>query len=47
VERAYLVNTLFLIALALLILVSGGILYLSAIKWQDRRRQKNDERLNR
>jgi hypothetical protein len=43
VETSYLVNTLFLVALALLGLVSLGVLYLSAAKWRDRRRQSRDK----
>ncbi len=37
-------NWLFLIALALLIFVSGGILYLTAMEWRDRRRRKRDQK---
>jgi hypothetical protein len=44
VETNYILNTLFLVALVLLVLVSGGILYLSAIKWRDRRLQSGDRR---
>jgi hypothetical protein len=44
VETSYLVNTLFLVALALLAVVSFGILYLSAATWRDRRRQSRDRR---
>ncbi|MDJ0648619.1 MAG: hypothetical protein QNJ60_07910 [Xenococcaceae cyanobacterium MO_188.B19] len=43
-QTEYIINTLFLAALVLMLLVSGGILYLSAIKWRDRRRQKRDSR---
>jgi hypothetical protein len=42
VETENIVNILFLVALVLLVLVSGGILYLSSVKWRDRRRQKSD-----
>ncbi|HHP7229939.1 MAG TPA: hypothetical protein ACFCUY_03650 [Xenococcaceae cyanobacterium] len=42
-ETDYILNTLFLVALALLVIVSGGILYLSAAKWRDRRRQERDK----
>ncbi|MEB3173956.1 MAG: hypothetical protein ACK5CA_09215 [Cyanobacteriota bacterium] len=40
-----LLNTLFLVALVLLALVSGGILYLTALEWRDRRRQDRDRKL--
>ena len=39
-----LVNILFLVALGLLVVVSGGILYLSSVKWRDRRLQKRDNK---
>ncbi|MDJ0576361.1 MAG: hypothetical protein QNJ65_14485 [Xenococcaceae cyanobacterium MO_234.B1] len=41
-ETDYILNTLFLVALVLMLVVSGGILYLSAAKWRDRRRQRRD-----
>jgi hypothetical protein len=47
VEATPLLNTLFLAALALLALVSGGILYLTALEWRDRRRQDRDKKLGR
>ena len=37
-------NVLFLVALVLLIFVSGGVLYLTAIEWRDRRRQSRDKK---
>ena len=37
-------NVLFVMALVLLLAVSGGILYLTAIEWRDRRRQSRDEK---
>ena len=37
------INVLFLVALGLLVVVSGGIIYLSAIKWRDRRLQSRDK----
>lgn len=37
-------NTLFLVALVLLVVVSGGILYLSAVEWRNRRLQAKDKR---
>ena len=35
-------NLLFLLALGLLIVVSGGVLYLTAAEWRDRRRHRRD-----
>ncbi len=43
-ETNYLLNTLFLVALGLLGLVSLGVLYLSTVQWRDRRRQGRDKR---
>ncbi|MGF1540683.1 MAG: hypothetical protein ACFCU5_09570 [Pleurocapsa sp.] len=43
-ETSSLLNTLFLVAVGLLGLVSLGILYLSAAQWRDRRRQDRDKR---
>jgi hypothetical protein len=40
-------DVLFYVALGLLLLVSGGIIYLTSVEWRDRRRQSNDKRLNR
>lgn len=37
-------NVLFVVAVVLLVLVSGGILYLTAIEWRDRRRQSRDKK---
>ncbi|WP_173399709.1 hypothetical protein [Xenococcus sp. PCC 7305] len=42
-ETSYIVNILFLVALGLLLVVSSGIVYLSSVKWRDRRRQKQDK----
>jgi uncharacterized membrane protein (DUF373 family) len=44
VETTSILNLLFIIALALLITVSGGILYLTTVEWRDRRRQDRDKR---
>jgi len=44
VESVSPLNWLFLIALVLLIVVSGGILYLTTIEWRDRRRRKRDQK---
>jgi hypothetical protein len=30
------------VAAALLLFVSGGVIYLSAVEWRDRRRRKRD-----
>ncbi|MBE9168381.1 hypothetical protein IQ238_12955 [Pleurocapsales cyanobacterium LEGE 06147] len=46
-ETDYILNILFPIALGLLILVSGGILYLSSVKWRDRRLQNRERRTKR
>ncbi|MEM8779961.1 MAG: hypothetical protein AAGF26_14040 [Cyanobacteria bacterium P01_G01_bin.49] len=43
-ETSTILNTLFVAAFALLILVSGGILYLTNIEWRDRRRQDRDKK---
>jgi hypothetical protein len=37
------VNILFLAALGLLVVLSGGMIYLSAVKWRDRRLQSRDK----
>lgn len=37
-------NILFVTAVVLLILVSGGILYITTIEWRDRRRQSRDQK---
>ena len=44
-ESFDLFNVLFLVAIVLLVAVSGGILYLTTIEWRDRRRQDRDKRL--
>lgn len=46
-ETTPLLNTLFLAALAMLVLVSGGILYLTSLEWRDRRRQDRDKKMGR
>jgi hypothetical protein len=43
-ENTTVVNFLFVAAIGLLVIVSGGIVYLTAVEWRDRRRQKRDER---
>jgi hypothetical protein len=40
-------NVLFAVALALLIIVSGGIIYLTTVEWRDRRRQDKDKKMGR
>jgi hypothetical protein len=47
VESSSLLGTLFYTALVLLLLVSGGILYLTWLRWQDRRLQKRDRKTDR
>lgn len=39
------VKVLVLVALVLLVTVTGGVAYLTAIDWQDRRRRDNDKRI--
>ncbi|WP_198139221.1 hypothetical protein [Crocosphaera chwakensis] len=46
-ETSYLLNILFLTGFVLLILVSGGILYLTTVEWRDRRRQDRDKKSRR
>ncbi|MFW6296208.1 MAG: hypothetical protein ACOC04_03345 [Halothece sp.] len=43
-ETTSIFNVLFFSALGLLILVSGGVLYLTAAEWRDRRRQDRDKK---
>ncbi|WP_192816146.1 hypothetical protein [Geminocystis herdmanii] len=38
-------NILFIVAIVLLIFVSGGILYLSTLEWRDRRQRDRDKKL--
>jgi len=47
VEATPVLNTLFLIALVMLVVVSGGILYLTSLEWRDRRRQDRDKKMSR
>ncbi|MEG3436352.1 hypothetical protein V0288_04400 [Pannus brasiliensis CCIBt3594] len=46
-DTSTVLNTLFLAALILLVLVSGGILYLTTAEWRDRRRQDNDKKIGK
>lgn len=43
-ETNELLNTLFVVAVGILGLLSLGILYLSVVQWRDRRRQDRDKR---
>ena len=43
-ETNQLLNTLFLVALGILVILSLGIGYLSIVQWRDRRRQSRDKR---
>ncbi|NJL02338.1 MAG: hypothetical protein HC838_05060 [Spirulinaceae cyanobacterium RM2_2_10] len=43
-ESIRVLDLLFLAAIALLIAVSGGVLYLSTVEWRDRRRRDRDQR---
>ncbi len=43
-ETTSILNLLFIVALVLLVVVSGGILYLTTVEWRDRRRQDRDKR---
>jgi hypothetical protein len=47
VETTAALNILFLVALALLVVVSGGILYLTSLEWRDRRLQSRDKKTGR
>jgi hypothetical protein len=40
-------NLMFLSAFLLLVVLTGGIAYLTAAEWRDRRRQQSDERTRR
>ncbi|MBD2578165.1 hypothetical protein [Oscillatoria sp. FACHB-1406] len=46
-ETSSILNTLFLAALGLLVLVSAGIAYLTIMEWRDRRRQDRDKKLKK
>ncbi|MEO0947873.1 MAG: hypothetical protein AAFY11_06975 [Cyanobacteria bacterium J06641_5] len=43
-ESATVLNGLFFVALALLITISGGVLYLTAVEWRDRRRRDREKK---
>ena len=46
-EATPVLNTLFLVALVMLAVISGGILYLTSLEWRDRRRQDRDKKMSR
>ncbi|WP_173362889.1 hypothetical protein [Gloeothece verrucosa] len=46
-ETTSILNILVIVAAALLVLVSGGIIYLTALEWRDRRLQEKDKKNNR
>ncbi|MDB9313382.1 hypothetical protein PN462_09750 [Spirulina sp. CS-785/01] len=46
-ENISTLDLLFVTAIALLIVISGGIVYLSAVEWRDRRRRKQDEKMKK
>ncbi|MGB7439718.1 MAG: hypothetical protein WA919_01505 [Coleofasciculaceae cyanobacterium] len=39
------ITVLFFAAIGLLALVSGGVVYLTAAEWRDRRRQERDKKM--
>lgn len=45
--EAYALNGLAILALVLLLTVTGGIAYLTTVEWRDRRRQDREKRENR
>jgi hypothetical protein len=47
VDTSSIYNALFFAALALLVVVSGGIIYLTTVEWRDRRRQEKDKKSGR
>jgi hypothetical protein len=44
VESSF-VTVLFFAAISLLVVVSGGVVYLTVIEWRDRRRQDRDKKM--
>ena len=42
-----LLNVLAVLAFGLLVLVTGGVVYLTTIEWRDRRRQGEEKRVKR
>ncbi|MGB3136042.1 MAG: hypothetical protein WBG38_19525 [Nodosilinea sp.] len=43
VSQAQVFSVLATLALALMVVVTGGVVYLTAADWRDRRRRKNDQ----
>ncbi len=41
------INILALVTLVMMVIVSGGIAYLTAMEWRDRRRQEREKRQQR
>ena len=46
-EASNLFSILVLVAFGLLVLVTGGVIYLTLADWRDRRRQDNEKQANR
>ncbi|MBW4662657.1 MAG: hypothetical protein KME01_00375 [Chroococcus sp. CMT-3BRIN-NPC107] len=46
-EETTILPILAVAAFGLLVVVSGGVIYLTATSWRDRRRQENELRANR
>ncbi|WP_202924891.1 hypothetical protein [Myxacorys almedinensis] len=46
-EVQSLFSILVLVAFGLLVLVTGGVIYLTLADWRDRRRRDNDKQANR
>jgi hypothetical protein len=44
VETNLILSILLITSLVLLVLVSGGVLYLTSLEWRDRRRQDREKR---
>ncbi|MEL7036705.1 MAG: hypothetical protein AAFO04_13950 [Cyanobacteria bacterium J06592_8] len=42
-----LISILAVVALSMMVIVSGGIVYLTTIEWRDRRRQDREKRQQR
>jgi len=40
-------SVLAMLALALMVIVTGGVIYLTAVDWRDRRRRKRDREVNK
>jgi hypothetical protein len=45
IVESSILTVLFFAAIGLLVLVSGGVAYLTAVEWRDRRRQSRDKKL--